>query len=183
MRIMVDHVHVRVILVQKADEEEQQRLAGQRDEAELSDLESALGFTRVIDKMTESGKLVIGHNMILDVAQIVNQFCGPLPETLGDFKSILTSVFPRLVDTKLMANTIPFKQEIFNSSLEELYKTVQYAPYSLPEVKPAEAALGYSQGGERYHEAGYDAYITGLCFIAMANRSVSLNKALIKLIL
>ena len=164
----------RVILVVKADEEEQQRLAGLRDEAELTDLETALGFTRVINKMTESGKLVIGHNMILDAAQTVNQFCGPLPDTLLEFKAMLTSVFPRLVDTKLMANTIPFKQEIYNSSLEELYKTVQCAPYSLPEVNSAEAGLGYCQG-DKYHEAGYDAYITGLCFIAMANRLVSLS--------
>ena len=163
----------RVILVVKADEEEQQRLAGLRDEAELTDLEAALGFTKVINKMTESGKLVIGHNMILDVAQTVNQFCGPLPDTLVEFKAMLTSVFPRLVDTKLMANTIPFKQEIYNSSLEELYKTVQSAPYSLPVVRPAEAGLGYGQDSDKYHEAGYDAYITGLCFIAMANRLVT----------
>ena len=33
----------RVILVVKADEEEQERLAGERDGAELSDLEAALG--------------------------------------------------------------------------------------------------------------------------------------------
>ena len=160
----------RVILVVKADEEEQRRLAGLRDEAELSDLESALGFSRIINKITESGNPVLGHNMILDLAHTLNQFCGPLPEAYPDFKAMLSSVFPRVVDTKLMANTIPFKQEIFNSSLEELYKAVQAAPYSLPAVRPAEAGLGYTEDCGRYHEAGYDAYITGLCFIAMANR-------------
>ena len=160
----------RVISIVKADEDEKQRLAGLRDEAELSDLETALGFTRVIEKITESGKLVLGHNMILDIAQTINQFCGPLPESYTEFKSMSREVFPNLLDTKLMANTIPFKQEIYNSSLEELYKTVQSPPYSLPEVRPAEAGLGYTEGCDRYHEAGYDAYITGLCFIAMAQR-------------
>ncbi len=29
---------------------------------------------------------------------------------------------------------------------------------------------GYSLKSPKYHEAGYDAFITGLCFIAMANR-------------
>ena len=33
---------------------------------------------------------------------------------------------------------------------------------------------------QKYHEAGYDAFITGLCFIAMSNRlgalSLSYNK-------
>jgi hypothetical protein len=28
---------------------------------------------------------------------------------------------------------------------------------------------GYSTLSEKYHEAGYDAYITGLCFITMAS--------------
>ena len=28
---------------------------------------------------------------------------------------------------------------------------------------------GYSTESERLHEAGYDAYITGLCFIIMSN--------------
>jgi len=160
----------RVILVVKADEEEQERLAGERDGAELSDLEAALGFTQVINKISESGKLVVGHNMILDLAQTINQFCGSLPESYQDFKFMAAEVFPRILDTKLMANTIPFKQEIFNSSLEELHKAVQSSPYTLPKVEAAEAGLGYDADSERFHEAGYDAYITGLCFIAMANR-------------
>ena len=99
----------------KADQEEQQRLAGLRDDTELSDLETALGFTRVIAAMSQSGKLVLGHNMILDLAQTLNQFSGPLPESYPDFKSMLSEVFPKLVDTKLMANTIPFKQVIEKS--------------------------------------------------------------------
>jgi hypothetical protein len=28
---------------------------------------------------------------------------------------------------------------------------------------------GYTTSNDKYHEAAYDAYITGLCFITMAN--------------
>ena len=28
-------------------------------------------------------------------------------------------------------------------------------------------SVGYKVGDEKYHEAGYDAFVTGLCFIAM----------------
>jgi hypothetical protein len=35
-----------------------------------------------------------------------------------------------------MANTIPFKEEIANSSLEELMKTVSESPYSMQKVPP-----------------------------------------------
>lgn len=37
---------------------------------------------------------------------------------------------------------------------------------------PSESAEGfpsYDTASEQLHEAGYDAYITGLCFISMAN--------------
>eukprot|EP00092_Neocalanus_flemingeri_P106421 GFUD01136549.1.p1 GENE.GFUD01136549.1~~GFUD01136549.1.p1 ORF type:complete len:612 (+),score=182.67 GFUD01136549.1:44-1879(+) len=160
----------RVICVIKADEEQQQNMVWLKDQAELSDLEEAFGFSRVIQKMTESGKLVVGHNMILDIAHTLNQFCGPLPETYQDFKVMTTAVFPQLLDTKLMANTIPFKQEIFNSSLEELHKAVCLPPYNLPPVPPKYSGSGYKADSSNFHEAGFDAYITGLCFIAMSNR-------------
>jgi len=160
----------RVICVIKADEDQQQNMAWLKDQAEMTDLEEAFGFSRVIQKMTESGKLVVGHNCILDIAHTLNQFCGPLPETYQDFKAMSTAVFPKLLDTKLMANTIPFKQEIFNSSLEELHKAVTLPPYNLPPVPPKYSGSGYKADSNNYHEAGFDAYITGLCFIAMSNR-------------
>ena len=165
-------LRVRVIRVVKADREEQERLAGLRDEAEVSDLEEALGFSKVISKISSSGKPVLGHNMILDLSHTIHQFCGVLPDSYLDFKAMASSVFPKVVDTKLMANTSPFKQEILNSSLEELYRAVQQAPYSLPSVTPDTPQSGYCQEEEKYHEAAYDAYITGLCFIAMSNRLV-----------
>jgi len=160
----------RIICAIKADEEQQQKMAWLKDQAELTDLQEAFGFSRVIQKMTESGKLVVGHNMILDIAHTLNQFCGPLPETYQDFKAMTTAVFPKLLDTKLMANTIPFKQEIFNSSLEELYKAVKLPPYDLPPVPPKFSGSGYKADTSSFHEAAFDAFITGQCFIAMANR-------------
>lgn len=160
----------RIIRVVKADKEEQERLAEQRDELEITDLEEALGFSRVINKLCQSGCPVLGHNMILDLAHTINQFCEPLPDSYLDFKALANSLFPKIIDTKLMANTSPFKQEILNSSLEELFKAVQQTPYSLPRLTARTEELGYSLGAGKYHEAAYDAFVTGLCFIAMSNR-------------
>jgi poly(A)-specific ribonuclease len=36
-------------------------------------------------------------------------------------------------------------------------------------AEPEEEGHGYTTLNEKYHEAAYDAYITGLCFITMAN--------------
>ena len=98
-----------------------------------------------------------------------------LPDNYGEFKLLMQATLPKVCDTKLMAMTTPFREEIRNSSLEGLLMTVKNDPYKIPEMVPGEVD-GYSiaEAKEKYHEAGYDAFITGLCFIAMANRLVNL---------
>uniref|UniRef100_A0A2K6JY90 Poly(A)-specific ribonuclease PARN n=3 Tax=Rhinopithecus TaxID=542827 RepID=A0A2K6JY90_RHIBE len=88
---------------------------------------------------------------------------------LSEFKEMTTCVFPRLLDTKLMASTQPFKDIINNTSLAELEKRLKETPFNPPKVESAEGFPSYDTASEQLHEAGYDAYITGLCFISMAN--------------
>jgi len=148
------------------------------------------GFSKVIKTISESKKLVVGHNMVLDICHTLNQFCAPLPVDYVDFKDMTATVFPNILDTKLMANTIPFKDEIFNSSLNELYRTVSEKPYEMLKILPRKEGYGYSDTEEKYHEAGFDAYTTGLCLISMHKRmsklcgttvtSVDANSAVLK---
>ncbi|XP_051037418.1 poly(A)-specific ribonuclease PARN isoform X4 [Phodopus roborovskii] len=133
------------------------------------ELNDAVGFSRVIHAIANSGKLVVGHNMLLDVMHTIHQFYCPLPEGLNEFKEMTTCVFPRLLDTKLMASTQPFKDIINNTSLAELEKRLKETPFYPPKVESAEGFPSYDTASEQLHEAGYDAYITGLCFISMAN--------------
>uniref|UniRef100_A0A4W2FR74 Poly(A)-specific ribonuclease PARN n=1 Tax=Bos indicus x Bos taurus TaxID=30522 RepID=A0A4W2FR74_BOBOX len=164
----------RYIVISKVDEEERKRREQQKH-------------------AKEQGKLVIGHNMLLDVMHTVHQFYCPLPailcgpwcfglwepcclrapkhelQDLNEFKEMTTCVFPRLLDTKLMASTQPFKDIINNTSLAELEKRLKETPFNPPKVESAEGFPSYDTASEQLHEAGYDAYITGLCFISMAN--------------
>ncbi|XP_076997853.1 poly(A)-specific ribonuclease PARN isoform X2 [Tamandua tetradactyla] len=159
----------RYIVISKVDEEERRRREQQKHAKEQEELNDAVGFSRVIHAIANSGKLVIGHNMLLDVMHTVHQFYCPLPADLNEFKEMTTCVFPRLLDTKLMASTQPFKDIINNTSLAELEKRLKETPFSPPEVESAEGFPSYDTASEQLHEAGYDAYITGLCFISMAN--------------
>ncbi|XP_037670145.1 poly(A)-specific ribonuclease PARN isoform X2 [Choloepus didactylus] len=159
----------RYIVVSKVDEEERKRREQQKHAKEQEELNDAVGFSRVIHAIANSGKLVIGHNMLLDVMHTVHQFYCPLPADLNEFKEMTTCVFPRLLDTKLMASTQPFKDIINNTSLAELEKRLKETPFSPPKVESAEGFPSYDTASEQLHEAGYDAYITGLCFISMAN--------------
>ncbi|XP_072838554.2 poly(A)-specific ribonuclease PARN isoform X4 [Pogona vitticeps] len=159
----------RYIIVSKVDEEERKRREQQKQVKEQEELKDAVGFSRVVHALANSGKLVVGHNMLLDVMHTIHQFYCPLPEDLNEFKELTTCVFPRLLDTKLMASTQPFKDIINNTSLAELEKRLKETPFSPPKVESAEGFPSYNTASEQLHEAGYDAYITGLCFISMAN--------------
>lgn len=159
----------RYIQVSKVDEEERKRREQQKLEREQEELNDAVGFSRVVHAISKSGKLVVGHNMLLDVMHTIHQFYCPLPEDLQDFKEVTMCVFPRLLDTKLMASTQPFKEMINNTSLAELEKQLKESPFKSPQVETAEGFHSYDTAQEQLHEAGYDAYITGLCFISMAN--------------
>lgn len=159
----------RFIQISKADEEERKRREQRKQEKEQEELNDAVGFSRVIHAISKSGKLVVGHNMLLDVMHTIHQFYCPLPEDLNEFKEVTMCVFPRLLDTKLMASTHPFKELITNTSLAELEKQLKECPFKPPAVETAEDFPSYDTSQEQLHEAGYDAYITGLCFISMAN--------------
>ncbi|KAF1539634.1 Poly(A)-specific ribonuclease PARN, partial [Eudyptula minor] len=157
------------IVISKVNEEERKRREEQKQAKEQEELNDAVGFSRVIHALANSGKLVIGHNMLLDVMHTIHQFYCPLPDDLSEFKEVTSCVFPRLLDTKLMASTQPFKEIINNTSLAELEKRLKEVPFSPPKVESAEGFPSYDTASEQLHEAGYDAYITGLCFISMAN--------------
>ncbi|XP_077425932.1 poly(A)-specific ribonuclease PARN [Vanacampus margaritifer] len=159
----------RFIQVSKVDEEERKKMEQQKLEKEQGELNDAVGFSRVIHAISKSGKLVVGHNMLLDVMHTIHQFYCPLPEDLQDFKEVTMCVFPRLLDTKLMASTQPFKDLINNTSLAELEKQLNGSPFKAPQIEAAECFPSYNTAKEQLHEAGYDAYITGRCFISMAN--------------
>uniref|UniRef100_A0A669QLU8 Poly(A)-specific ribonuclease PARN n=1 Tax=Phasianus colchicus TaxID=9054 RepID=A0A669QLU8_PHACC len=137
----------RYIVISKVDEEERKRREQQK-------------------QAKEQGKLVIGHNMLLDVMHTIHQFYCPLPDVSNPLS---VQMRLKLLDTKLMASTQPFKDIINNTSLAELEKRLKEVPFSPPKVESAEGFPSYDTASEQLHEAGYDAYITGLCFISMAN--------------
>uniref|UniRef100_A0A4W3HR70 Poly(A)-specific ribonuclease PARN n=1 Tax=Callorhinchus milii TaxID=7868 RepID=A0A4W3HR70_CALMI len=175
----------RYIVISKLDDEERRRREEQKRAKEQEpssvgnelswlyaceeEMNDAVGFSKVIHAISKSGKLVVGHNMLLDVMHTIHQFLCQLPDELNEFKELTTSVFPRLLDTKLMGSTHPFKELIVNTPLAELEKRLKEAPFRRPKVESAEGFPSYNTASEQLHEAGYDAYITGLCFISMAN--------------
>ena len=51
---------------------------------------------------------------------------------------------PKIIDTKLMANTPPLKEDIIGSTLEELVKIMDQGPFKLPKLANGLDHPGYS---------------------------------------
>lgn len=169
MEAAINEKKERFIVVTKVNEDEKKKFEEEKQAKEQELIENAVGFSQVVKMISQSGKLVVGHNVFLDLIHTIDQFLCPLPEHFEDFKATISAVFPKLVDTKVMANTQPFRDLIPSSVLADLAKHVSKKPFQKVAVQFDEAFFRYGDSEEKPHEAGYDAYITGLAFISMAN--------------
>lgn len=144
----------------------------EKQKLEKQEILDNVGFSKVIKLIIESGKLFIGHNCFLDLLFTVKQFVRSLPDTYEEFKDLAHFLFPKLLDTKYFACNPEFK--IKDSTLYNLLNHFQKSS-DIPKVNVAENGCGYTLNEERLHEAAYDAYVTGLCFLGMSNQIGKLN--------
>ncbi|KAJ8923107.1 hypothetical protein NQ315_001660 [Exocentrus adspersus] len=151
-------------LKSKVEEAEMQK---QKYEEQLSELDAFVGFTKVLRMVVNSGKLVVGHNACLDILHSLDKFLNPLPADYEEFKELTHSLFPKILDTKYMSSLEPLVEHISSNVLKNLLESVSKEPFEIPDVVIEEEEVGYSLKDEKEHEAGYDAYITGLSFLAM----------------
>ncbi|XKL67209.1 hypothetical protein PGB90_010629 [Kerria lacca] len=138
-------------------------------EKEKNDIQEAVGFSKIIKHISKSEKLIVGHNMLLDICHIVNRFCWPLPDSYWEFKEMVHQIFPRVIDTKYMCSAYPFRDLIPSSVLSHMLKRLKEPPFQFPEAEAENAECGYSMTERKSHEAGFDAYTTGLAFIALTS--------------
>jgi len=148
----------------KITETAKSKLNEEKRKEEMAELDDVIGFTKVMKLMADTKKLVVGHNMILDVVLTLAQFFAKLPEDLQEFKSLVVSVFNKVIDTKLMAMTQPLREKTSSSTVAGLMGMIEVD--ALPKCNVELAADFDSSVG--YHDAGYDAYCTGYCFLSMA---------------
>uniref|UniRef100_A0A182SUM6 Uncharacterized protein n=1 Tax=Anopheles maculatus TaxID=74869 RepID=A0A182SUM6_9DIPT len=150
--------------------EEEQAFDDQRRARENEDLETSIGMSLVLQELSKARKLIIGHNMLLDLFYVLRQFFKPLPADYQEFKRITKEYFPLLLDTKYLCTNAEIKVNVNSSVLAHVYDAVSQPPFSIPTVHPELPDHQYSVDDEKKHEAGYDAYLTGLCFLGLVSR-------------
>lgn len=154
------------IMISKVSDEVKKCLEDEKYNREEEEIEMAVGFSKVIRLISKSGKVILGHNMLLDLMHVIRLFVCPLPSDLDRFKALVKGIFPRLVDTKVMASTQPLQEHFQLTHLEEVYKKSSEKPFKKPDVLLPEGFGEYSES-TKTHEAGFDAFITGVSFASM----------------
>ena len=66
-------------------------------------LDIYLGFSKVFKLLASSKKTIIGHNILLDLMFMHQQFYKPLPDSYKEFKSNIHTLFPQIYDTKFLS--------------------------------------------------------------------------------
>ena len=131
-----------------------------------------IGFRRVWNVLTESKKPLIVHNGFLDLMFSMQAFESPLPDTVEQFKNNLRSLFPGgLFDTRLIA--IESGIASAGAALETLVDLVKSDPafVNTRVVDSGKYDDGMDEGTpQQFHEAGYDALLTGKVFKALRDR-------------
>ncbi|CAB3387379.1 Hypothetical predicted protein [Cloeon dipterum] len=135
--------------------------------SDIEELQGDCGMSAILSAIKNSGKIVVGHNMLLDVIHTLHQFTDNLPDDFNQFKKQVLSAFPRLIDTKTLATQTQIAEKLESSALEPMVKCLQQHPFNLTDADPVNGCAGYTVNGNLAHEAGYDAYLTGLCFVTM----------------
>jgi poly(A)-specific ribonuclease len=97
-----------------------------------------------------------------------DKFQGTLPVTSDAFKTAFTKFFPRIIDTKFILNHSEELRDLIPlTGLSDLFGKVKEEPFVYPKIKFATNFEKY-EGGDTFHDAGFDAYCTGFSFLRMA---------------
>lgn len=163
--------------IKQVSNEEFKRLV-QTENLEEQLLDSLLGFTKVYQLIIKLKKPIIGHNILTDLALLVNSFDGPLPHSYTKFKSLLHNLFPVVYDTKILSyelrNSVPEAKRWKQNLLEMLYTYFKdgdgrHLALNSPYIK----MISKNTPDDYFHNARFDSYCTGYIFIRMAHVFVS----------
>ncbi|PHH63963.1 hypothetical protein CDD81_5182 [Ophiocordyceps australis] len=139
-------------------------------------------WRHVLAKLCNKRSVLVGHNVVYDLAFIHAMMIGQLPQSLDDFGASIRALFPRVIDTKLLVSQT-VDPDIVDQALEELYMFLQMQPY--PMLSTAQPGWGFNQystgiGANKgsAHNAGFDSYMTAVVFVKTACKRMRLQRRL-----
>ena len=166
-----------VLLLKKANPEQLAELEKKRNSERTGQFFDKIGFRRIFSMLVNSKKPLIVHNGTLDILFTLAAFQEELPEKYHDCKLLINRLFPIIYDTRFLLERIPGFYDEFDKiapakGLKELYDF-------LKDGSERQIVLG-SQFEKYYdekyaHEAGFDAFMTGICFIKLSQKNIRIE--------
>jgi poly(A)-specific ribonuclease len=132
---------------------------------------------------------MVGHNVVLDLMHTLKEFVGEVCSSWTEFRRNAHATFARIYDTKVVCSMQPFRALVgANPSLANLSErcvcvrstrprcstccSTSQHPFATTKFTPRTVEVGFdAANGTAYHSAGYDAFVTGQIFIALARYS------------
>ncbi|WKY11833.1 hypothetical protein Q1695_003422 [Nippostrongylus brasiliensis] len=149
--------------------------AGKRLEALLTEIS---GVCRVFEHLFTRKPPLVGHNCLLDLLYIYHCFVNNLTESYDTWKSEFHRRMPVIVDTRFLAGTL--EQRLASHKINDFSLTTlgdfftmrtffDLLPFAISMSINGEPFGTLSQGNRVYHNASYDAFVTGIVFLKLAH--------------
>ncbi|KAK1120281.1 hypothetical protein K0M31_012641 [Melipona bicolor] len=166
------------IIMLKVKSDMQNFVSKQEDNLEEVLLNSLTEFSKIFKLLSSSKKFIVGHNMLLDLMFMHQQFYKPLPDSYIEFKNNIHTLFPEIYDTKFLSfelrklyNTedrghlVPWELNSLSTLYEYFMAKGRFLSFNSPKIILSQEFSVQ----KRYHSAGWDAYFAGYIFVKMAH--------------
>lgn len=176
------------LVIKKVTKEEKQKLIAEDNQKKIKDMERAKGVKNIWDEIIKNKKILIGHNLSIDILFCFSHFGETLPDNYDQFKKIVDSSFGGLYDTKYLYNNLSSKEDTkFDSSLEMIYQKLSNQFKDSVNISIPQGFTNYlekmkNKNEQEYHQADFDAFITGVAFCYLFNNYIDNNKEKDKLL-
>jgi poly(A)-specific ribonuclease len=156
-----------LIVESKRSDEEELQIEKNRQLEDEKYVAGYVGLRLILKEISASKKLVVGHNCLLDLMYLQTQCIEELPTDYEEFKKLTHRTFPNIIDTKFIGASEKFKDMFSSTVLNQLYEQLLKPPFHKVDFEFENPYSAYSLDKPKEHEAGYDSFLTGYCFLAI----------------
>ena len=170
------------LIIKKVTKEEKQKLIQEDNIKKLKDMERAKGVKNIWDEIVKNKKIIIGHNLSIDILFCFSHFGESLPDSYEQFKRLIDASFSGIYDTKYLYNSLSSKEETkYDSSLEVIYEKLSNKFKDSININIPTGFINYfekinNKTEMEYHQADFDAFITGVAFCYLVTNYLENNK-------
>ena len=168
-KIFIEENNKNFILIKKVSNEEKVKKINLENENILNKIKHEKGIKVLFEKIIEKRKKIVGHNCLVDILFIYNNFIETIPKDFKIFLMKLLNNFNEIYDTKFLCcyyNKNNINENDFH--LEGLYLKLFQEFKDKINIKIHEKFFNYFESeNKKFHQADYDALVTGCAFIYM----------------